>query len=188
MENNMKNKHFSLAGFFLLLVLCSCGKISESIRRDLILTGEPTSFNIPIITDTIGSIKFAEFKASTNMDNLIQTQTSDFTTANISSIRISQINFKLSDTSKVNNLSNFFSLGTRIIKDGRDTLTLASKGDISETISIEINLPIVNSTTDLKPYLSGANSSYIINGSLKHATSKVLKATMTPVYTVTLEK
>ena len=182
----MKYLTLCLSGFLALCLLFSCGKVNESIQRDVVLTGDSSTFTIPIITDTIASVKLGPFSVKTDLDALIKSQTSDFSAADILNIRISQLNVKLSDTNRVNTLENFQSLDARILADGKDSLALAARNDNPESIAVIINLPIINGAADLKPYLMGTNPTYIIKGILRHATTKTLKATVTPIYRVTL--
>ena len=185
----MKYTTFYLSGILALCLFYSCSKVNESIQRDIVLSSGPVTFNIPVISVFTDStlVKLGTFNASANLDEMIKSETQhEFGAANILNIKISQLTLELSETDTVNSLGNFLLLNAQLVKGSDAPITLASKDNNPTSTAKIINLPIVSGSRDLKQYLEGTNTSYTINAIVQSATTKVMKATVTPYYTITL--
>jgi hypothetical protein len=173
----------------LLMVLLSCKKNNESIKRDIIISQTSEPFVIPISTDTLNNITYGKISMSTTgLEALIKAQDAQFGLEDITSIKISGFKFALVDTNAKNNLANFSSFLGKVNTNSRDSILIASALSIAEVANDSLIVATANQTTEMKPYFNGTALNYTLSGILRHATTKTLNSRITPQYTIKLEK
>lgn len=155
--------------------LSGCKKIVRSIFQGI-------DADIPIFSVTLPPIPiappfevpFPRISQQFNLDSTVRVNTNNVYGADdVSSVKVKQIVFSLSDPDTLNNISNFesarfiFSSNTKT-----DTVTVASI-NFPDTYTATYAYTPVNSP-ELKPYLNGSVLYYNVYGKLRRITTKPL--------------
>ena len=138
--------------------------------------------DVPEFTVTLPIIPIAppnEFFLGTlsqhfNLDSTVKANTGGVYGANdVSSVKVKQMIFNLSDADQLNNLSNFESARITFSSDIKtDTVTVASV-TFPDTFASTYTYTPANSP-DLKPYLNGSILYYNVFGKIRRITTKQL--------------
>lgn len=155
--------------------LPACKKIIRTLFQGI-------DADVPAFSVTLPAIPFAppnevplgSFSQHFNLDSTVKANTNGVYGSNdVSSVKVKQITFTLSDPDSLNNISNFesvrftFSSNTKI-----DTVTVASITFPDTYAATYIYTPV--NSPELKPYLNGTVLNYNAYGKLRRITTKPL--------------
>lgn len=155
--------------------LSSCKKIIRNIFQGI--DADVPEFSVtlpPIPLAPPFEIPFPRLSQSFNLDSAVRSNTGGVYGANdVSSVKVKQIVFALSNADSLNNLSNFESVRVTFASDtNTDTVTVASL-TFPETYAAATTYTPVNSP-ELKPYLTGSTLYYYVYGKIRRITTKQL--------------
>ena len=173
----MKKVYFSVIALIIIISgLAGCKKIIRKIFQGI-------DADVPAFTVVLPPIPYAfpeemslgTFQQHFNLDSSIRANTGGVYGADdISSVKVKQIVFSLSNADQHNNISNFES--TRLIFSSNtksDTVTIASITFPDAYAETYTYTPV--SSPELKPYLTGSILYYNAYGKLRRATTNPLK-------------
>ena len=184
--------HLPLTILLLFMITCSsCSKISEDIKRDLIVT-DSVDFEIPILSSINDTTKTTTgIGIALNLDSLNPDNTNNFSRENISKIRISSFRMVLleSDTSvlKTTNFSNIQFIKAELVAGGRGQ-NFANVTNTSTSLVRSYNLPVSIPEDTAKKYLINPDVTYTFRYKARKTTTIPMKSRAYATYTITLEK
>ncbi|PYF76883.1 hypothetical protein [Pedobacter nutrimenti] len=184
----MKTKFFLLFLATASLYFSSCGT-KESIQRDLSIQLSPVAFTIAVSDTTQKEKKFAELSSPVNLADSISKNTSgQFALANINSAILSSFKIDLvnADTTKnnTNNFSAYDFIRIQLKVPGTNPISLAMINNNSTAAASSLNIPVVTGATDFQQYLKSGTLTYIISGTVRNATTKIITAKATATYKI----
>ena len=164
--------------------LQSCTKLAKNLQYDLNLQTASVQVTIPVTSDTSVTAGATQTNYY-NVDSFIKANTANVLgLANITSAKIKSCTITLdSGYSADNNFANFRSCSASVYSSSNATPYLLSVANNPDTYATTLSLP-VDTTTDLKSYLTGSNFTYNVAGHLRRPTTQVIKATVQFAFTV----
>ncbi|MHA4895141.1 hypothetical protein ACXZ1K_10330 [Pedobacter sp. PWIIR3] len=177
-----------LFGCFLALnlLLAGCSKINDSTHMDITLSPPTVAFNISINSSLTTGNSIAEITTAINLDSLIKLQAPRFSSANITSMKITSFSLSLVDTVRTeNNFANVENVAVSIQGNGQTSNTVAAISN-TDTMSGLLAIPVTATDNDLKAFLNTGQVKYLLIGKLRKATTKVLRAKASATYRVQL--
>lgn len=152
----------------------SCKKIIRNIFQGIDADVPEFSVTIPPIPIVLPIAIPIPISQHFNLDSTVKANTGGVFGANdVTSVKVKQVVFNLSDADSLNNLSNFESVRVTFSSDVKtDTVTVASVV-FPETYAATVTYTPVNSP-ELKPYLTGSVLHYTIFGKIRRVTTKSL--------------
>jgi len=155
--------------------LFACKKIIRTLFQGI-------DADVPTFSLTLPAIPFAPpnevplgtYSQHFNLDSTVRANTNNVYGANdVSSVKVKQINFTISNPDSLNNISNFESVRFTFSSNTKaDTVTIASIV-FPDTYAAAYTYTPVNAP-DLKPYLNGNVLYYNAYGKLRRITTKPL--------------
>jgi len=169
-----KSMIFVLIIMILVAASISCKKIIRNIFKGIDADVPEFSVTIPAIPIVLPIAIPIPLSQPFNLDSTVKANTGGVFGANdVTSVKVKQIVFNLSDADSLNNLSNFESVRVTFASDVKpDTVTVASIV-FPETYASTTTYTPVNSP-ELKPYLTGSMLYYTIFGKIRRVTTKPL--------------
>ena len=167
-----------MISFLMIIVLVAASVSCKKIIRNIF---EGIDADIPEFSVTIIPIPIAlpfeipiPLSQPFNLGSTVKANTGGVYGANdVTSVKVKQIVFNLSDADSLNNLANFESVRVILSSDTKkDTVTVASMS-FPDTYASSATYKPVNSP-ELRPYLTGKQLNYIILGKIRRATTKSL--------------
>ena len=171
----------------------SCDKIKNDIAKNAATPFDYTAsvdISVPASSDTTAAATLGTKTISTNFDSIISAASGGFASfSSISSIKITSVVFTITSGSDVNNnFANFEYIGAVFNRHDNTTTayTIADASTNTDVYSINLNLPIVDATKDVKQYLdgSGATLDYLVVGKLRRKTTANLNVHVDLTYHV----
>lgn len=157
----------------------SCKKIIRSIFQGVDADVPAFTVTVPALPYVFpNEVPFGTFSQNFNLDSAVKANTGGVYGANdISSVKVKRINFNLSNSDDLNNISNFESARLLFSSNTKsDTVTIASIV-FPDTPSASYTYTPTNSP-ELKPYLTGSVLTYTAYGKLRKITTKSLGMTV----------
>jgi hypothetical protein len=172
----MKKWHVSVfVAMFAIAASFGCKKILRKIFQGIDADVPVFSVVIPPLPYVLPTeASFGTFQQHFNLDSAVRANTGDVYGANdISSVKVKQITFNLSNSDEENNISNFESAHLTFSSNTKpDTVTIASI-IFPDTATTSYTFTPTNSP-ELKPYLTGSILYYNAFGKLRRITNKAL--------------
>lgn len=184
----MKKVFASVLLIMFLGACVSCGKIINSVFPGVDVDAPLVTFTIPAPPPLppgtpvpSGEQSLGSLTQSFNLDSAVKAKTNgQFGAADVTSVKIKQIVFNMSNTDDQNNFSNFEST--------RFTFASNAAANTSELEVASITFPQTNTSTvtytapdnapELRPYLDGTRLTYNVYGKLRKYTTKALPVTV----------
>lgn len=156
-------------------VSSGCKKIIRSLFQGI--DAEVPRFSVtlpPILVAPPDERPFGSFSMHFNLDSTVRANTNNVYGANdVSSVKVKEMIFSLSNADSANNISNFESVRFTFSSNARtDTVTIASI-TFPDTYTENYTYTPENSP-ELKPYLQGTTLYYNAFGKLRRITTKIL--------------
>ncbi|TCD01714.1 hypothetical protein [Pedobacter psychroterrae] len=184
----MKIKHTLFTAFFIAVsaTIFSCGKIKETLQRDIVVSPAEVDFDIPIVTTTNSRSSLGEIPVTMDFDSLIRSQTKDLGIENARNFKLTSVKITLDSLRDDNNFGNFENIDVRIVSSSQpDTLVAKLEANLN-TKAISVNIPIVPANPELKGFLSNSSFKFVLTGKARTPTTMVLKAQATLTYSLTV--
>lgn len=157
----------------MIAAFSACKKIIKNIFQGI-------DADVPVVSITLPPIIFAppnEFRLGSfsqhfNLDSTVKANTAgSFGADDVSSIKIKQIVFDLSNADSLNNISNFETARVTFLSNANtDTVQIASI-TFPDTYAATYTYTPDNSP-ELKPYLNGSELIYNVYGKIRRITTK----------------
>ena len=159
-------------------------KVIENLVENFDLDGGTITFDIPIITDTTGTVNGDTTMVDLNLDAKIKEVASSLGTNDIETINITECKLTINNSDANNDASNFKSATASLYSDVNTTpVTISTNGDVPNTPGTEITL--TPATVNLADYMkTGTKLYYYASAHMRKATTKVLNCTMKVKYKV----
>ena len=158
---------------FATLWFSSCDKIEDALFKPF---ESPLNFEvtIPVITNTSSEVNMGQTIVRYNLDSIIKKNTGDVFGADVvGSMYINQIGIQLLDNNASNHLGNF------------DYVKLAVSSGGTPAVFGPFNIPAgaaasaaftTSNSPNIKPFFSGSNVIFAMNGKANKATTQPLRA------------
>ena len=155
--------------------LAGCKKIVRSLFQGI--DADVPTFTVPLPPIPVvppGEVALPSFTQHFNLDSTIRANTNNvYGAEDVSSVKVKQIVFNLTNADTLNNISNFESARVTLSSNAKtDTVTIASV-TFPDTYATTYTYTPVNSP-ELKPYLVGSILYYNAYGRLRKITTKPL--------------
>src|SRR5271156_1441866 len=178
----------TIAVTFALLSLQSCGKLASSlVFNNLKLQPGSVTFTIPP-TPSLDSTILGSATNSYNVDSFIKANTaSTLGISNITSVKLSSCVITItSGADSTNNFANFSSCVASFYSNNNTTPYSISIPSNPDAYSTTLTMP-VDTTAELKSYLSGNTFNYSVSGKLRRATTQTLTCTISYSFTMNVQ-
>ena len=183
---NIKHTVFTAIFFILSASIFSCGKVKESLQRDIIVSPDEVNFDIPLVTNTNSGSMLGEIPVTMDFDSLIRNQTNELGVENARNFKLTSVKITLDSLRDDNNFGNFENIIVRIASSNQpDTLVAQLEGN-TNTKSLSVNIPIVAANPELKGFLSNSSFKFVLTGKARTPTTMILKAQATLTYSLTV--
>lgn len=155
-----------------IAALQSCNKLANLVNYDLDMQTASVEVTLPPTSDTIGSAAGSQV-THYNVDSFIKANTSNaLGIANISSAKMKSCTITLLNPNATNNFANFRTATGSIYSNTNTTPYLLSLSN-DDSYRTVLNMPI-DTSAELKDYLTGTDFTYSAGGSLRRATTDTL--------------
>jgi hypothetical protein len=163
--------------FIVMIVtgIYSCKKIVKKIFQGIDADVPVVSVTLPTIPIVIpNEVPFPTIIQRFNLDSSVKANTGGaFGADDVSSIKIKQIAFDLTNADSLNNISNFESVRVTFLSNANtDPVTVASITFPDTYASTHTYTP--DNSPELKPYLNGSELIYNVYGKIRKITTKPL--------------
>lgn len=153
-----------------LSTLQSCDKVASLLQYDLAMQTASAEVVIPPTTDTVGSSSGSQ-TVYYNIDSFIKANTGNVLGLNnITSAKIQSCTITLENPTSANNFANFRSAYGSVYSNSNTTPYTLSITSNPDTYSDVLTMPL-DTSVNLKPYLTGNQITYSMGGSLRRATT-----------------
>lgn len=179
---SMKLRKLSTVSLALLLsagfMSSSCDKVKDLVKVNIPMQTVEYKFDIPA-RDLTGEFTVADFNVRFNVDSAIKANASQFSTANIRTVKVSSVNISTSNGTNENHIGAFTSCSVKGNSNvNTEFTTLASKASIPDNFVQSIDLD-VEKDKELKSYFNNpVNFSYVITANNRRSIPSPLKATI----------
>jgi len=179
----------TIAVTFALLSLQSCGKLASLLTfNNLKLQPGSVTVTIPATSDTAAVLTLGSATNNYNVDSFIKATTgSTLGISNITSVKLSSCTITItSGENTTNNFANFSSCDASFYSNNDNTpyeISIPSNPDVYSTT---LTMP-VDTTVELKNYLSGSTFTYSLSGKLRRATTVPLTCTISYSFTMNVQ-
>lgn len=186
----MKIKHtlFTALLIAISISIFSCGKISESLERDVIVSPDQIDFEIPLVENTDSEGSLGTIPVSMNFDSLIREQTTELGVENAMSFHLTSLQLTLDSTAEESNFGNFERINVYIQSDSEPEILIAKLDGNPNSKNGNLNVPLVANRPDLKNFLSSPSFKFNLKGKARNPTTYVMKATATMSYSLKVGK
>lgn len=152
-----------------LSTMQSCDKIANLVQYDLAMQTASAEVVLPPSSDTVGSASGSE-TVYYNIDSFIRANTANVLgLSNITSAKITSCKITILDPTPTKNFANFRSASGSVYSNS-NTTPYSISANHDDVYGDVFELP-VDTTTNLKSYLTGTNFTYTVGGSLRRATT-----------------
>lgn len=183
---NIKHTLFTAVFIALSATIFSCGKIKESLQRDIIISPDEVDFNIPEVTTTASRTSLGEIPVTMDFDSLIRSQTKDLGVESARNFKLTSVKIALDSLRDNNNFGNFENISVRIVSNSQPDTLVAKLEANPNTKLISISIPIVPANPELKGFLSSSSFKFVLSGKARTPTTMILKAKATLTYSLTI--
>lgn len=152
--------------------LSSCDKLAGLVQYNLALQTASAEVVLPPSTDTVGSASGSQI-VYYNIDSFIKASTNNVLGMNnIESAKIQSCTITIENPTTANNFANFRNASGSVYSNSNTTpFTMSvSNDDVYKTV---LNLP-VDTSVNLKSYMTGNQFTYTVGGTLRRATTDSL--------------
>ena len=157
--------------------LQSCSKIASLLQYDVPVQSGTITISIPPSADTVGSTAGTAMN-TLNVDSIIKANTGNaLGVNNITSVKLTSVTLTLLNSSAANNFANFKSCYGSVSSNSNTTPYTVNVANNPDVTSSSLSLP-VDSTAELKSYLTGTTYTYGLGGVLRRATTDTLTCTI----------
>ena len=156
-----------------LLMTSSCEKVKDALFKPF---ESPLSFDItiPVITSTTAEVNMGETVVRYNLDSIIKKNTGEvFGSDIVGAMYINEIGIQLMDNDANNNLGNFEYV--KLSVSSGNTPATFGPFTMPETANSSATFSVSNGA-NIKPYFSGSNVYFEMDGKANTATTKALRA------------
>jgi hypothetical protein len=177
-----------VASFAVIATLQSCSKLAQSlVFNNLNLQPGALTFTIPANPDTNAVITLGSATNSYNVDSFIKANTANqLGVSNINSVKLASCVITITaGASTTNNLANFQSCNASFYSNTETAPFVLSVPNNPDTYATTLTMP-VDTTTELKSYLSGTNFNYSVSGKLRRPTTAPLTCTVNYSFTMSV--
>lgn len=158
--------------FSVAVLTQSCDKIKDKIFDAFTAQGADVNFTVPPIADTTTMGTLGSQTVYFNLDSTVQAVTDDaFSLEDVNSVTADEITLTINNPDSANNMSNFES-GSISFYSNTNTTPVVYNFTVPDQYATTFSVPVNN--TNLKPYMTGNNFTYTINGKLRRPTTKSL--------------
>ena len=165
----------------IIAILCSmqsCTKIGSLLQYDIPMQSGNITITIPPTENSITALT-AGGTNTINIDSIIKAHTAGMLGINnITSVKLTSAAMTLQNADANNSFANFQSCFVSFTSNSDNAPYQISINDNPNVFTASIELP-VDTTAELKNYISGSNFSYTTGGQLRAATTKSLTCTIT---------
>lgn len=184
----MNSKHTLITAVFIAFsaTIFSCGKVKETLQRDIIVSPDEIDFDIPLVTSTNSGSSLGEIPVTMDFDSLIRNQTKDLGVENARNFRLTSVKITLDSLREDNNFGNFENINIRIASSSQPDTLVAQLEANPNTKALSVNIPIVPANPELKGFLSNSSFKFVLKGKARTPTTMVLKAQATLTYSLTV--
>ena len=179
-----KLTRFSVLAFIVAITsLQSCTKIGSILQYDIPLQSGSVTITIPPTSKTAGSIT-GTGSNSINIDSVIKANTAGLMGVNnITSVKLTAASMTLANANSGNNFQNFQSCNASFSSNSDATPYSLNIADNPDSYATSLTLP-VDSTEELKGYLTGSEFTYSAGGQLRNSTTESLTCTITFTFNI----
>lgn len=154
-------------------MLASCTKLADNLQYNLDMQTAEVDVLIPSSSDTTANISGTESN-SYNIDSFIRANTgAALGISNISSAKMKSCVLTLTNANSANNFQNFKSCFGSFYTSSNTSPYMVSIANNPDSYNTILSLP-VDTTTELKSYLTATNFTYRLGGKLRRATTDTL--------------
>lgn len=164
-----------LLSFVAFAALCttSCEKIENALFKPF---ESPLNFEvtIPVISNTSAEVNMGQTIVRYNLDSIIKKNTGDVFGADVvGSMYINQIGIQLLDNNASNHLGNFDYVKLSVSSGGTPVILGPFNIPAGSSASAAFT---VSSSPNIRPFFSGSNVTFVMNGKANKATTQPLRA------------
>lgn len=179
----------------LILAFSACNKVSEEIKRDVIIRPDSIGFSIPPMTVNGDSIVIDNLPTTVNIADSIQRlggesfSVNDITDARLSNFSIDQVLSKNDTINRRTNLSSISYIKANLNNGTkRDDLAKVINNSSQDAFTTKLVLSNAIDNALLKTYLSNGALRYTLIIKPRKSTIDTIKAKIAASYTLTLRK
>lgn len=169
--------------------LCSCKKKSgvekSGQKFDIVIDKIPLNISTLVITGPRENI--ATMKHRLNIDSLVKSINSKYSTANLRSITLRSCKISIEDETVSNSLGNFSLLKIESLSADNKLFEVATANDIKDTLVYSVTL-LKSSSQELGNFFIKDSISFQLSGTLRKALSKNMNANAQIIYDVNLSE
>ena len=186
----MKIKHtvFITVIIAFLGIISSCGKISESLERDVIVSPDQIAFDIPLVKSTDSLKQIGTIPVTMNFDSLIRQQTTELGVGNAISFHLNAFQLTLDSIAEDSNFGNFERINVYIVSDSQAEVLIAQIEGNPNSKNGSLNIPLVANRPDLKNFLSSDSFRFSLKGKARNPTTYVMPAKANMRYSLKVGK
>ena len=157
------------------VAFASCKKIVSSVFGGTDVKVPAVELTIPVILAiTTNEISLGSIQQHINVDSLIKANTAGIFGINaVSSIKVKEVNFSLTNADALNNLSNFKNARVMLQSNNVNTPVELFSLDFADTYASSYNY-IPAASPELLSYFRGNTITYSFYGTMRRTTSKPL--------------
>lgn len=173
----MNIKHTLFIAFLAVVstTIFSCGKVNESMERDIIVGPGSTDFTFPIGTSTESGTKIGEIPLSIDFDTFIREQTKDLGIGDARSFKLTSFELRLDSAEEENSLGNFETITVYMQSDSQPKTLVAQLTSNPSSKNGNVLIPIVPNNPELKAFLSSPTFKFTLEGKARTLTTIALK-------------
>ncbi len=162
-----------------VFTLQSCTKgISNLLRYNLAMQSGEVTVAIPPMTNSGSGATVDAGSNTINIDSFIKAHTAGLMgVANIQSVKLTSCTVNIQDASVSNNFANFQSCNAAFSSNAEATPYEVNIPSNPDTYATTLSMP-VDTTTELKSYLTGNQFNYSLGGKLRRSTTDTLHCTI----------
>ena len=166
-----------------VVTLQSCSKLASALNYDLTLQTASVNITIPPSAYTTAALS-GSVNNYVNVDSFIKANTANVLgISNITSVKITSAVMTITNGSTANNFANFKSCYASVASNTNMTPYTINIDSNPDVYSTSLPLP-VDSTKELKSYLSGNQFTYTGGGILRRAVTDSIKCTVSFKYSI----
>ena len=157
--------------------LQSCSKLAKNLQYDLDMQTASVDVVLPPSSDTVGTASGSQ-TANYNVDSFIKANTANVLgISNITSVKIKSVTLTLTNATVDQNFANFKSCYGSVYSNSNTTPYVLSVPSNPDVFASTLALP-VDTSSDLRNYMTGTNFTYTLGGSLRRATHDSVRCTV----------
>jgi hypothetical protein len=159
--------------------LTGCKKVLQSIFPGLNIDSPAITFTIPAIPFAPpAEVPVGTFSQHFNLDSIIKVNTNNaFSIQDVTSVKVTQVKFSLSNADQQNNLANFESVRFTMLSSANTQAAEIAAVNFPDVYAESYTYTATNAP-ELITYLKGNELVYNVYGKLRRITTKPLTLTM----------